>query len=273
MAPRPARQRTHAAAAGPRPPVQVGKLITKTEIPAFIPRGDLMDQLVRCARAGAPAAGSSTRVAGRAAPRCALLADPPWPDGAGRECAAGGPTLRSRRTAWPTWACPARCAKERGAQRTGGSGSGAGAWWGGRGRGGAAAKPLLAGHRPLARLAAQLASFTHQPATHPPSPPLPARPVPSRLKVAPYYREGLLWGFTVSFLKDGASANDVRVAFDEEVTLKHEWVGRGAGAFTDAWAGKGPGARPGAAQSQHGRAGARGARPRQGEEGLLLPPE
>lgn len=28
--------------------VQVGKLITKTEIPAFIPRADLMDQLVRC---------------------------------------------------------------------------------------------------------------------------------------------------------------------------------------------------------------------------------
>lgn len=50
-------------------------------------------------------------------------------------------------------------------------------------------------------------------------------------KVTPFYREGTLWGFTVSFLKDGVSANDVRVAFDEEVTLKHEWVGRGADGF------------------------------------------
>jgi hypothetical protein len=39
----------------------------------------------------------------------------------------------------------------------------------------------------------------------------------------------MLWGFTVSFLKDGASATDVRVAFDDEVTQKHEWIGRGAG--------------------------------------------
>lgn len=39
----------------------------------------------------------------------------------------------------------------------------------------------------------------------------------------------MLWGFTISFLKDGESATDVRVAFDDEVTLKHEWVGRGAG--------------------------------------------
>lgn len=50
------------------------------------------------------------------------------------------------------------------------------------------------------------------------------------LQVSPYYRDGLLWGFTVSFLKDGASVNDVRVAFDDEITLKHEWVGKGAGA-------------------------------------------
>lgn len=50
--------------------------------------------------------------------------------------------------------------------------------------------------------------------------------------MVPFYREGMLWGFTVSFLKDGASANDVRVAFDEEITLKHEWVGRGPGAVS-----------------------------------------
>jgi len=30
-------------------------------------------------------------------------------------------------------------------------------------------------------------------------------------------------------VQDGESAADVRVAFDDEVTLKHEWVGRGAG--------------------------------------------
>ena len=50
-------------------------------------------------------------------------------------------------------------------------------------------------------------------------------------QVTPFYREGLLWGFTVSFLKDGVSVNEVRVAFDEEPTMKHEWIGRGAGAL------------------------------------------
>lgn len=47
--------------------------------------------------------------------------------------------------------------------------------------------------------------------------------------MSPYNREGVLWGFTVSFLKDGVTATDIRVAFDEDITLKHEWVGRGAG--------------------------------------------
>lgn len=41
--------------------------------------------------------------------------------------------------------------------------------------------------------------------------------------------DGVLMGFTVSFMKDGESATDVRVAFDNERTMKHEWVGRGAG--------------------------------------------
>lgn len=50
-------------------------------------------------------------------------------------------------------------------------------------------------------------------------------------KVTPFRRDGELWGFTVSFLKDGVSATDVRVAFDEERTLKYEWVGRGADGF------------------------------------------
>ena len=60
----------------------------------------------------------------------------------------------------------------------------------------------------------------------------------TRSPACPYYpgqvtsfsKEGHgLWGFTVSFLKDGVSAADVRVSFDEEVTHKHEWVGRAAG--------------------------------------------
>ncbi|EFN58199.1 hypothetical protein CHLNCDRAFT_50601 [Chlorella variabilis] len=48
-------------------------------------------------------------------------------------------------------------------------------------------------------------------------------------KVSVFKRGDDLWGFTVSFLKDGVSAADVRVAFDEETTQKHDWVGRGAG--------------------------------------------
>ena len=51
------------------------------------------------------------------------------------------------------------------------------------------------------------------------------------MQVTPYIREGLMWGFTISFLKDGVTATDIRVAFDDEVTLKHEWVGRGVDGF------------------------------------------
>jgi hypothetical protein len=51
-------------------------------------------------------------------------------------------------------------------------------------------------------------------------------------QVSQYFNaDGALWGFTVSFLKDGVSATDVRVAFDEEMVLNHEWVGRGADGF------------------------------------------
>lgn len=50
-------------------------------------------------------------------------------------------------------------------------------------------------------------------------------------QITPYSRDGNIWGFTVSFLKDGISITDVRVAFDEEITTKHEWVGRGADGF------------------------------------------
>ena len=47
----------------------------------------------------------------------------------------------------------------------------------------------------------------------------------------PYSHKDALWGFTVSFLKDGVSGSDVRVAFDEEYAIKHEWVGVGADGF------------------------------------------
>lgn len=51
------------------------------------------------------------------------------------------------------------------------------------------------------------------------------------LQVVPYSHKDALWGFTVSFLKDGVSGSDVRVAFDEEYAIKHEWVGVGADGF------------------------------------------
>lgn len=50
-------------------------------------------------------------------------------------------------------------------------------------------------------------------------------------KVSAFKRDDVLFGFTVSFLKDGETDTDVRVAFDDEPTTKHEWVGRGADGF------------------------------------------
>lgn len=47
--------------------------------------------------------------------------------------------------------------------------------------------------------------------------------------MTPFKRNDEIWGFTVSFLKDGTPAADIRVAFDEEITQKHDWIGRGAG--------------------------------------------
>lgn len=46
-------------------------------------------------------------------------------------------------------------------------------------------------------------------------------------KVTAYNVNGSLMGFTVSFMKDGESDTEVRVAFDDDVATKHEWVGRG----------------------------------------------
>lgn len=46
-------------------------------------------------------------------------------------------------------------------------------------------------------------------------------------RVTAYSVNGSLMGFTVSFMKDGEAETEVRVAFDDDVALKHEWVGRG----------------------------------------------
>ena len=52
------------------------------------------------------------------------------------------------------------------------------------------------------------------------------------IKVEPYAnRDGMLWGITVSILRDGALATEVGIRYDEEEVLKHDWVGRGADGF------------------------------------------
>ena len=47
-------------------------------------------------------------------------------------------------------------------------------------------------------------------------------------KVTPHYVDEQLMGFTVMFMNGGEEPVEVRVAFDAELTTKHEWVGRGA---------------------------------------------
>ena len=52
------------------------------------------------------------------------------------------------------------------------------------------------------------------------------------IKVEPYAnKDGMLWGITVSILRDGALATEVGIRYDEEEVLKHDWVGRGADGF------------------------------------------
>ena len=142
----------------------VGKLISKVEIPAFIPRQDLIDQLSRWAMIEVQENGVAN---------------------CGTPCKVGG--------------------GHRARQRAG--------WWRNRRNG-------------VGRLAAASRPPTNRPPCPPRSPACPYYPG----QVTSFSKEGHgLWGFTVSFLKDGVSAADVRVSFDEEVTHKHEWVGRAAG--------------------------------------------
>ena len=52
------------------------------------------------------------------------------------------------------------------------------------------------------------------------------------IKAGPYVnRDGMLWGITISILRDGALATDIGIRYDEEEVLKHDWVGRGADGF------------------------------------------
>lgn len=51
------------------------------------------------------------------------------------------------------------------------------------------------------------------------------------LKMEPIYKNDIIWGFTVSIIKEGTKLTDLRVSFDDEATEKHEWVGRGADGF------------------------------------------
>ena len=52
------------------------------------------------------------------------------------------------------------------------------------------------------------------------------------LRITPVYREpDELWGFNAAIIKDGRSATDISVGFDEESTTKYEWVGRGSDGF------------------------------------------
>lgn len=143
----------------------MGKLISKVEIPAFIPRADLLDQLLRWAYIEVQENGVANT---------------------GTPCKV--PAARRQRTL-PVWHC---------------------AW----------TEPksacCMVSHRTA--VDGQLAEVLSLAAL-----------VLVLLQVTPFKRNDEIWGFTVSFLKDGVPAADIRVAFDEEVTQKHDWIGRGAG--------------------------------------------
>jgi hypothetical protein len=46
------------------------------------------------------------------------------------------------------------------------------------------------------------------------------------MKVQPQYYKETLWGFDLEVLKEGVKKADLGINFDNEVALKHEWVGR-----------------------------------------------
>ena len=52
------------------------------------------------------------------------------------------------------------------------------------------------------------------------------------VKAEPFYKdEDVLWGITISIIRDGEAATELGIRFDNEENEKHEWVGRGADGF------------------------------------------
>lgn len=51
------------------------------------------------------------------------------------------------------------------------------------------------------------------------------------MKVAPVYYKDTLWGFDLELLKEGVKKADIGVNFDDEIALKHEWVGKDQDGF------------------------------------------
>lgn len=52
------------------------------------------------------------------------------------------------------------------------------------------------------------------------------------IKAEPFYKdEDVLWGITISIIRDGEAATELGIRFDDEQNEKHEWVGRGADGF------------------------------------------
>jgi hypothetical protein len=52
------------------------------------------------------------------------------------------------------------------------------------------------------------------------------------IKAEPFYKdEDVLWGITISIIRDGEAATELGIRFDNEENEKHEWVGRGADGF------------------------------------------
>lgn len=64
----------------------------------------------------------------------------------------------------------------------------------------------------------------------------PVRTFGMKYSVDAVYRGDSLWGFDVTFVREGAAAAKLRCSFDEEVFEKHQWLGRGADQMPE-WAG------------------------------------
>eukprot|EP00878_Enallax_costatus_P032260 GHUV01035409.1.p1 GENE.GHUV01035409.1~~GHUV01035409.1.p1 ORF type:complete len:184 (-),score=33.34 GHUV01035409.1:138-689(-) len=46
------------------------------------------------------------------------------------------------------------------------------------------------------------------------------------MKVHQRFRDGILWGFDVEIIKEGVKQADLSIGFDNEVTIKSEWIGQ-----------------------------------------------